>query len=431
MLVYRLLLIFVFLEYVRPGNVIPGMNVLHLNLLVPLCAAAISIAGSRAVRHGDILKEANSKYVLGLLGLIALSVPMAELTWSAIEVFQTVAGYALIYWVLAKEINEVDELKGVFHALIIVHLIAGARSPEMFTNSSSRAYVIHAAPFLGDGNDFGLSALLAMVFCLFLLFEAKSKWRKLLYSAELLSLLALIVATQSRGATLALGAVALYYWLKNDRKVIGLTVAAVSVVLVVALAPTTYFDRINSIQNYEEDGSAQGRLSAWRAGTNMALSNPLLGVGAGQFPSNYTRFADDNQHRWKTAHSIYFLILGELGLPGITILIGLIISNLVGNWRVAREIWPRAPGGRASTEIRLLATMSAAMLAFAIGGAFLSATYYPHAFVLSGLTVAVRRIVLQRTAIAAASTAKVPDVSALTVHWAMRGTIDPQRAHHA
>ena len=433
MSIYVGILLFFALEYLRPGSYIPALNVLHLNLLVPLWVVAASLMKQGGPRNGDVLQETNSKLIIGLLGLVVISVLTGEVTMYAFNVFQNVAGYVAIYWVLAKQVEDVDQVKGIFKVLIVVHLIVAAMTPEMFIDSSSRTYVVRAGSFLGDGNDFGLSVLLALIFCLFLLFEAKKAGGKLLYMGGALALLGMIVATQSRGDSLALGAVAIYYWFKNDRKIIGVALAGLAVVVVVALAPATYFERMNTIQNYQEDGSAQGRLSAWRAGTNMALGNPILGVGAGHFPANYTRYSAEPQTRWKTAHSIYFLTLGELGFPGLFILIGIIVSNLVGNWRVAREIWARNPDARASTEIRLLATMSAGMLAFAIGGAFLSATYYPHMYVLAGLTVAARRIVRQRSAAAATSTeaTAAPGAPGLTLHWAMRGTINPRPPHHA
>lgn len=431
MSIYAGILLFFALEYLRPGSYVPALNILHLNLLVPAWVVAASLMGNTGAKNSDVLKEANTKIILGLLGLVMIGCVIGEVTMYAFNVFQNVAGYVAIYWVLSKQLDDVDQIKGIFKVLIVVHIIVAAMTPEMFLDSSSRTYIVRAGSFLGDGNDFGLSVLLAVIFCLFLLFEAKNVAGRLLYALGVLALIAMIVATQSRGDSLALGAVAIYYWFKNDRKIIGVALAGLAVVAVVALAPPTYFERLNKIQNYEDDGSAQGRISAWKAGTAMALANPIFGVTAGHFPANYTRYATDGATRWKTAHSIYFLTLGELGFPGLFLLIGLIVSNLVGNWRVAREIWARAPGGRSSTEIRLLATMSAGMLAFAIGGAFLSATYYPHMYVLSGLTVATRRIVRQRLAVTAETKNAAPAVPELTLHWAMRGTIDPRRPHHA
>jgi O-antigen ligase len=156
----------------------------------------------------------------------------------------------------------------------------------------------------------------------------------------------------------------------------------------------------------------------------MALSNPL-GVGAGQFPVNYTRYAIAAEVGWKTAHSIYFLILGELGFLGLGGLIFFIGSNLFANRRVLKELGT-ATTPAAATSRRMIAALSASVLAYAVAGAFLSATYYPHMFVLAGLLAAARRIARQgasdRTVPAA------PRPMTLTLHPAIRATLGSRRA---
>ena len=128
----------------------------------------------------------------------------------------------------------------------------------------------------------------------------------------------------------------------------------------------------------------------------MMMSNPILGVGAGQFPANFTRFAPGDETRWKTAHSIYFLVLGELGLPGLGVLLFFIFSNLAQNTRLVRQI-RRKPTAATDRQVQLLSCLSVSVIAYAIAGAFLSATYYPHMFVLSGVLLSARRLVREET----------------------------------
>jgi predicted MFS family arabinose efflux permease len=138
-----------------------------------------------------------------------------------------------------------------------------------------------------------------------------------------------------------------------------------------------------------EESSAQGRILAWKQGIQMALGSPLIGVGPGHFPMAY---GTANTSRWMTAHSIYFLLLGELGFPGLTLLLILIFSNLLANRQLLQQVW-RLPRDDAATARNILACTSAATVGFAVGGAFLSAAYYPHLYVLSGVLVAGRHIV--------------------------------------
>jgi hypothetical protein len=76
------------------------------------------------------------------------------------------------------------------------------------------------------------------------------------------------------------------------------------------------------------------------------------------------------------------------------VLITILVRNLTANRRRLREI---ADDPAAATERRMLAALSAAMIAFVTGGAFLSAAYYPHMYVLAGLHTAARRLVYERS----------------------------------
>ncbi len=124
----------------------------------------------------------------------------------------------------------------------------------------------------------------------------------------------------------------------------------------------------------------------------MALANPLLGGGAGHFPIMYGNFYHVEGTPWLTAHSIYFLLLGELGVPGITVLLMFIFGNLAANRRMLRQV-AQLPPDQASTARNVLAATSAALVAFATGGAFLSAAYYPHMYVLAGILAAARHAI--------------------------------------
>jgi len=93
---------------------------------------------------------------------------------------------------------------------------------------------------------------------------------------------------------------------------------------------------------------------------------------------------DSDTMKWLTAHSIYFLILGELGLPGMVFLFAIIFGNLIANGRRMREV-DRLPEEARETQRRLLVCLNSSMIAFAVGGAFLSAIYYPHIYVISGV----------------------------------------------
>lgn len=415
-MIYYGLLAFFALEYIRPGSYLPALNALHLNTLVPALICAKTFLGEAPVTTQDALADKNTKRIGTLIALILLSVLTADVTEYAYNKFIAVIGYVLVFWVINKQIVDLRQLKGIFKALVLVHVVIGALTPEMFT-SGQRTYIASGS-FLGDGNDFALSVNIAVPMCLFLLTNETKMRQKLFWGAALLFLVFAIVATQSRGGTLALVAVGLYYWAKSNRKGITALMGLLAIAVVFALAPSGYFERMHNVANTEE-GSAQGRIQAWSAGLRMAADHPLLGVGAGHFFMVYGSRYGKEGAPWQNAHSIYFQILAELGIPGILTLLWCIFGNLLENRKVLHEIRARDPDGSVLTA-QLLASTSATMIAFAAGGAFLSAVYYPHIFMVAAVMTASRRIALRQAEHAAGATAPVPAASHITIHPALR-----------
>ena len=427
MTIYYGFMLFLVMEYVRPGSYLPALNVLRLNTIVPLSVIAGTFLSSKGAPGSELIRESNTKFILFFLTLIIFSVLTADVTLYAYNTFVTVFSYALVYWVIARQIDDVRKMKGVFATLALIHVALAALTPEMFTDPDARHYLA-SGTFLGDGNDYALSVNIAIPFCAFLMFDASTKRHKAFYGMMLLILVLCVVMTKSRGGTLALGAVGFYYWLKSSRKALTGTLAILTVAMVLAYAPHSYFERMATISAQPQDGSAQGRLIAWGAGTRMALDHPIFGVGAGHFPVKFGAEykPKDMQMPWITAHSIYFLILGELGFPGIGALLFFFVSNFIANRRLHAELAKRA-SPEATRYAQLLASLSASLLAYAVAGAFLSAAYYPHMFIVGGLLVSGRRAA--RAALQDREQARPAAALEPTYHWAMKGIVPvPRRA---
>jgi probable O-glycosylation ligase (exosortase A-associated) len=386
MVYYGLLLFFIF-EYVRPGSYFPALNTLHLNSVIPLIVLLGSLFTTK-VQISEALGSPNARWIIFLLSLIVISGLTCDVQAYALDKFFAILGYFFMFVILKKEVYDFDKFKGVFGTLILVHLVVGFLSPGLFSNDGQRHY-ISAGSFLGDGNDFALSVNIVIPCCLYLLLESQSKSGKLFYLGSLVVLILAVVATQSRGAIIGLSCTGLYYWMKSDRKIVGAIGIVLVCVLILSVAPQQFFDRMESMTKTgdEMEGSAQGRIFAWKASIRMAMDHPILGVGVGHFPVKYGaeyRPEGVSYLPWQTAHSSYFLLLGELGIPGSIFIIGIIVSNLIAGERMLAETKSYRTERGASSH-RLLTALNASMIAFAVGGAFLSAAYYPHIYLLAGL----------------------------------------------
>jgi probable O-glycosylation ligase (exosortase A-associated) len=412
---YTSLLLFFVLEYIRPGSYFPGLLPLHLNLIVPVVAVIAALFGGRKPGVSEA-RDLNDRLIVTILILLAISVPTANVRFAAQPLFEAVIGFAAMYWVITKEITDVSRIKGVFRIIVLVHLAIMVFSPEMLYDSNSRTHGIKSGSFLGDGNDFALSLNIAVPFALFGMFQAKKGIHRFLSLIGLMFLIVGIVASQSRGGTIALASVGFYYWIRSGKKLGMAVVAGAVVIAIMMLAPPEYFGRMSSIADHS-DGSAQGRITSWKLAWKLALQNPVLGIGAGNTPYMGRQ----------NAHSVYFQILGELGFPGATALIAIIIWNIVANRRLLKEV---RPGPEGEGQRQLLTSLSASLIAFAVAGAFLSAAYYPHAYILAGLLSAGRRIVRDENRVVATAELSAPlRRREITYHWALAPSANAKRLH--
>ncbi|MED5595366.1 putative O-glycosylation ligase, exosortase A system-associated [Janthinobacterium sp. P210006] len=255
--------------------------------------------------------------------------------------------------------------------------------------------------FIGDNNALALALIITIPLMYYLQQNSDKRWvRRGLSAAMLLSALSAL-GSYSRGALLAIAAMGLFMWLKSDRKlVLGALLAAVTPLLL-AFMPERWAERMDTINTYEDDVSAMGRLNAWRMAWNLARDRFLGGGFDVSDASIFARYAP-NPMDVHAAHSIYFQALGEHGFVGLVLYLALGIAT----WRTAAVIIRRT---RSKPELRWahgLATMSqASLIGFAVGGAFLSLLYFDMPYYLMAALIATR-IVVERQVRAATPSAR-------------------------
>ncbi|MBM0106211.1 O-antigen ligase family protein [Steroidobacter sp. S1-65] len=396
---YYWLLLALFLEYARPASYFAFLRVPFLYSAIPLSlfVATCFAPGMRSMR--EILADPLTKWIPIFVALIAFSFAHADVSLYVYNIFKLVLGYAIMFIMIARIVTSEARFRGVIATLLLAHLFLLAMNPAVVMNPNERNYII-GATFLGDGNDFSMSLCILIPFAISMALGATTRWgRWFAWAGVGIGLLA-IIASQSRGAALGLGAVLIYLWLISPRKMAVLAGVAVVGLVVLVYAPPVYFQRLGTIANYETEGSAMGRITAWKAGLRMAADHPITGVGAGHYAISFgTKYRPPEAQGmpWLTAHSSYFLVLGELGLPGIITFLVLTWGNIRANGKMRRFVRKRAgpdvDPAKLAFANRVLVLSSGAVLGFATAGAFLSAAYYPHVFVFTGLLLSLRNMV--------------------------------------
>lgn len=390
MLLFGLLIVFV-LEYTRPDHYLPLIVSLKLYALVPLTVFVLALAAQGRNPNGIIFSSNIAKFLLAMLLLAALSIITALDPSRAWQFWQALLGYVMLFFMIAKVCDDRNKLKWLFRVIIMAHVWLVFLNPKLLTDPTQRTYV-RDVTFLGDGNDFALSAAIALPLCLYLYQSARGALERTLCIVGGLVLLGAILGTQSRGAALAVIAMVFYLWTLSQNKGKATVFIVAGLIVVLAVASEAYISRVQSIAHYQEDGSAQGRLIAWGAAIEMAVRRPLLGVGPGCFPIAFAGWGYSVPGiPMMNAHSLYFLALGELAWPGIALLLGLMWALFRDNQSEIKATSPEA-GSEQADRRRLLICTTASLIAFAVAGAFLSVLYYPHLYVISGIIFAARRI---------------------------------------
>ena len=192
--------------------------------------------------------------------------------------------------------------------------------------------------------------------------------RKTLLRLALASIAVMLVAmttflSQSRGGQIVfLAVVGVYFLKKYGWK--GAVLGAIGALPVLMLGGRS---------GAEASESSLERLECWYTGVAMFISDPLFGVGVGQF----------TQHHFLTAHNSYVLAAGELGLIGTVVWVSIMWLSIKIPWTAMNDL--EAVQGAETGRIWALALL-ASMASMTVGVFFLSFNYHYILWLFVGIT---------------------------------------------
>lgn len=244
----------------------------------------------------------------------------------------------------------------------------------IFTIITGGNYRVWGPPgsFIEDNNEFALALVMTIPLLRFLQTQVSSTWGKHGLTAVMLLCAASALGSHSRGALLAITAMTLFLWWNGKNKLLSGVVLLISVPLLLLLMPEAWFERMSSISSYDTDASAMGRISAWWNAWNLAWHYPL---GVGFNPERPELFAiySPYPNLIQGAHSIYFQMLGNHGFIGL----GLFLSLWISTWRSATYLRQKSKQVAAASWCGDLGAMcQVSLVGYAVGGAFLSLSYF-------------------------------------------------------
>lgn len=227
--------------------------------------------------------------------------------------------------------------------------------------------------FIGGNNEIGLALIMTVPLINFLRIQIEHIWIKRALMLSMILCVMSILGTQSRGALVGLVAMTAFIAWKSNERVKIIFVIMLLMPIGLFFMPETWWDRIATIGNYEEDGSAMGRINAWWFAFYYALDNPFFGGGFGAFDKAAFLIYAPEPFNYHDAHSIYFEVLGEQGFVGLFLFLLIGILSL----RSAKKI---SKNTKNDPELKWMSDLASmvyvSLIGYATCGAFLGLAYF-------------------------------------------------------
>lgn len=302
-----LLLIYLFLDYVRPVD----------PLGIPLVISLVLFIWWMTLKRKVWAPQVVCLYLL--VAAIAVMGPFA------VNNFAVWIGFrSMVAWLLCISIpmmyfaNSLRKVRVLINALIALHGYLGLHA--LLRGGVGPGGIV------GDENDVALAINTMVPLAFFSLLTAQTARGKLFYLAAVVSMVAGLVATNSRGGFVGLVAVVVFCFLFSPRRRLGLAIGAVLLLVGLAIVPGSYWTEMATIAPDAVDseaGTGAQRMRLWGIAIDMFWSNPILGVGLNNFEYNVKSYVsaalweeDPRRYLGQAAHSVYFTILSETGAVG-------------------------------------------------------------------------------------------------------------------
>jgi putative inorganic carbon (HCO3(-)) transporter len=386
---FAALFLYTALAYFRPYELSPSLAWtawLPYSLAIVMLAIFIPTQLGLEGRFTTRPREVNLLLLFGLIALISIPQAISPLlAWNTFYslFFKTAIMFVVMVNVLRSELR----LKAMILLGIMVGCFMSASALQNYVfgslvNEGTRAKVGINNMF-GEPNALALHLVTVIPLAVVLLLSSRNIFKKAIYAAASLLMLAGLFATFSRGGFLGLvaAAVVLLWKLGRRNRMAVVAVLVLAIVAALFLAPGGYEFRLASIFDSSKDlvGSSSARKEVLLRSISVVLRRPLLGVGIGNFPIVSIR--------GQVSHNSYTQVASEMGLAALALFVMFILEPYRRLKRLQEE---SAAEKRHSRFYYLSIGLQASIVGCMVGTFFLSVAYEGYIYSLVGYAICLR-----------------------------------------
>ncbi|MBX9856002.1 MAG: O-antigen ligase family protein [Gemmatimonadaceae bacterium] len=364
----------------RIFELIPGARTVRPTILTVAFAIIALLAGNTLKAVGVIWREPVTKWFVAFIVGCVLTIPTS--IWVSFSASKLPDLYllTLLFFMLALTPATERAQRGVERWCMLSMALYG----PLFLLFSQEGwgggrYAVVGSSY--DPNDAGTIMAVFLPLVASLCWREKGLWR-VVGSVGALSALAVVGRSGSRGAAVATAAMLLTFALGYRGRKLTISLLAVSILMIGGwtVAPLAFKQRVivtffSDEKTYDQT-EYHGRTNIWARGVRYFLQRPVTGVGLNGYGIREGQELGGRAGQWLTAHNSHLQVIVETGLVGAVPYLALLFLS----WQTAGMAYrrPAVPMNRSSHRPELMASV----VAFVVGGAFLSHGY---SFYLYGL----------------------------------------------
>jgi len=382
-LAYRTLLVFSFLYFARPEDVIPGLGFIPMQKILGGVALLALLFGVNA-RRGLKKWPPELKLLVALFFWQCLTIPfawwrMGAFTW----VFTKCSKAVIVAFLVSLVVGSVRQLKQLM--FIQAAAVATMTFFSVVVYRGGRMGGVLGGVF-DNPNDLAMNIALNWPLCLMFLLSSKNLFKKLLWAAGMLVMVRGLMLTYSRSGFLALAVALLFslweFGIRGKRHYL-LAVAMFCGIAFLLVRPKNYGDRLQSMVS--DDVSAYGDAKQAREellsrSISITLTHPLLGIG----PGNFQGYSGS----WHVTHNTYTELSAESGIPSMILFIAVLTMAFRNLKRTRSSVLYEK-----SRDVQLYTGgLWAGLAAYITGAMFASTAYQLFPYFMVGYTTALYRI---------------------------------------
>lgn len=256
-----------------------------------------------------------------------------------------------------------------------------------------------------EPNMWGQVLVSSLPFVLYYLRQKHSNAKRVVIVIAMLTILLAMIYTGSRGAIVALAAIAPLLAIEMKVKPAAIVISLLLFIGLLSVLPASYSQRLQTLNVFftpnddsaiRQDESFVQRQAVMLTGLAMFRENPIFGVGFGNYGVRYWEYATDlglesnatdidYAPNSRYAHSLYVEILSETGLLGFLTFLFFFITLFIELFKIRKKFdtysiqtdWPS-----------WTSALAMSIATFLISGIFLHGIFFRYIWVLIGLSMA-------------------------------------------